>query len=221
MIPHLIDGLGWKTIIALNNLEDVPATYTLTFIGEDGTPQTYATNFGNVSTITGSLAAHGSVTIETAGVKAELTQGWANLDTVDTAAVGGTVVFRRVAGGQPNYEASEPIDGGLYKRYAMPFDHMDGSSTGIAIVNPITFGSATIQFIFRDESGVQLFVDTFMLPAMNHVAITFTQRYPQLAGKRGSFEVSASTLWINVLAVHTFPTGSFTTIVPLVSGKWF
>jgi hypothetical protein len=120
---------------------------------------------------------------------------------------------------QPNYEASEALDTGLGNRFAMPFDHLNGAATGFAMVNQTAFTSSAIALVFRDENGVQLLTDSFPLAALGHTAFTLTQKYPQLIGKRGTFEVSASGVYINVLAMH-FLNGSFTTITPLQSWRW-
>jgi len=199
------------------NLDNTAASFTLRFYADDGTPAVFPTTSGTSSTITGTVAAHGASTIETSGTAVPLTQGWAYLDTPGT--IGGTAIFRRVLSGQPNYESSEALDSSLGSRFAMPFDHLNGAATGFAIVNQTASTSGTISLIFRDENGVQLLTDSFALAGLGHTAFTLTQKYPQLVGKRGTFEVSTSGVYINVLAMH-FLNGSFTAITPLASWQW-
>jgi len=217
VIAQVADGDGWKTVITVVNLDDTAASFTLKFYGDDGMPVVFATTTGTGNSISGSIAPRGLSTIETSGTAVALTQGWAYLDT--PATVGGTAIFRRVLAGQPNYEASEALDAGLGSRVAMPFDHLNGAATGFAIVNQTAFTPGTVSVIFRDENGAQLLTDSFPLPALGHAAFTLTQKYPQLIGKRGTFEVSANGVYINVLALH-FLNGSFTTITPLQSWRW-
>ncbi|MDP9112079.1 MAG: hypothetical protein M3O20_00195 [Acidobacteriota bacterium] len=217
VIPHVVDGDGWKTIFTVVNLDTSAASFTLRFYADDGTPLAFPTSSSNSPTITGTLAARGSMTIETSGTAVPLTQGWAYLDTPGT--IGGTAIFRRVISGQPNYESSEALDTSLGSHYEMPFDHRSGAATGFAIVNQTAGTSGVISLVFRDEGGTPLFSDSFTLLGLRHSAFTLTQKYPQLIGLRGTFEVSTSGVYINLLALH-FLNGSFTAITPLASWEW-
>ena len=218
VIPHVVDGDGWKTIFTLVNLGNTPASFTLQFYADDGTPVGFPTASGTSPTITGTLAGGGATTIETSGTAVPLTQGWASLDA--PGLIGGTAVFRRIIPGQPNFESSEPVDFDTRSHFAMPFDHLNGAATGFAIVNQTAGTSGTITMIFRDESGAPLLPpQTFTLVGLGHTAFTLTQQYPALVGKRGTFEVSTSGVYINLLAMH-FLNGSFTAITPLASWQW-
>jgi len=217
VIPHVVDGDGWKTIFTLVNLDSSAVSFTLRFYADNGTPVAFPTTSGTSSTITGTLAARGSMTIETSGTAVPLTEGWAYLDTPRT--IGGTAIFRRVISGQPNYESSEALDTGLGSHFEMPFDHLNGAATGFAIVNQTAGTSGVISLVFRDESGNQVLTDSFTLVGLGHNAFTLTQKYPQLIGLRGTFEVSTTGVYINLLALH-FLNGSFTSITPLASWLW-
>jgi hypothetical protein len=217
VVPHVVDGDGWKTIFTVVNLDSNAASFTLRFYADDGTPVAFPTTLGTSSTITGTLAARGAMTIETSGTAVPLAEGWAYLDTPGT--IGGTAIFRRVITGQPNYESSEALDTGLGSHFEMPFDHLNGAATGFAIVNQTAGTSGVISLVFRDESGNQVLTDSFTLVGLGHNAFTLTQKYPQLAGLRGTFEVSTSGVYINLLAMH-FLNGSFTAITPLASWQW-
>jgi len=216
VIAQLVDGDGWKTLITLVNLDNSTATYTLRFYADNGSALAVATSLGTVSSFTGALPPLGSQLIETAGLQGPLTQGWALVETSGT--IGGTAVFRRVAAGQPSYEASEPIDTHQDNRFAFPFDHVT-DATGLAIVNPQ--GSAVSIFItFRDEFGNAFASDNFLIPPLAHIAVTLTSNYPQTIGRRGSFEISTGGLWVNVLGLRFGPSGVFSSVTPLVSWKW-
>lgn len=217
VIPHVVDGDGWKTIFTLSNLDTAPASFTLRFYADDGTPVMFPTASGTSSTITGTLPAGGATTIETSGTAVPLTQGWAALDA--PGIIGGTAIFRRIVSGQPNFESSEALDTDTRSRYAMPFDHLNGAATGFAMVNQTAATSSTISLVFRDETGTPLLTDSFTLVGLGHTAFTLTQKYPALIGKRGTFEVSTSGVYINLLAMH-FLNGSFTAITPLASWQW-
>ncbi len=217
VVPHVVDGDGWKTIFTVVNLDTTAASFTLRFYADDGTPVAFPTTSGTSSTITGTLAPRGAMTVETSGTAVPLTEGWAYLDT--PSLIGGTAIFRRVIAGQPNYESSEALDTGTGSHFEMPFDHLNGAATGFAIVNQTAGTSGVISLVFRDETGTSLLTDSFTLVGLGHNAFTLTQKYPQLVGKRGTFEVSTSGVYINLLAMH-FLNGSFTAITPLASWQW-
>ena len=217
VVPHVVDGDGWKTIFTVVNLDSSAASFTLRFYADNGTPVVFPTTLGTSSAITGTVPARGAMTIETSGTAVPLTQGWAYLDTPST--VGGTAIFRRVIAGQPNFEASEALDTGLGSHFEMPFDHLNGAATGFAIVNQTAGTSGVISLVFRDESGNQVLTDSFTLVGLGHNAFTLTQKYPKLIGLRGTFEISTSGVYINLLALH-FLNGSFTAITPLASWQW-
>lgn len=132
-----------------------------------------------------------------------------------TASIGGTVYFQRVTLGQPNYEASEPIDTELQNYFRLPFDHTNGNATGFA--NPFSYTSITIFVTFRDVNGNQILLDSFSLSPFQHAAFTLTQRYPQTIGLSGTVDVSTTALWLNVIGLHFGPSGVFSTIIPLSS----
>lgn len=217
-IPYLLDGDGWKTVITVVNLEDTAATFSLRFYTPTGALTEYPTNLGSTNTITQTLPARGSVTIETLGTNTALSQGWAYLDT--TFIVGGTAIFRKTVPGLPPLESSEPLSATIYNRMAFAFDNTGGGGTGLAVVNSIMDTTATVFLVFRAEDGTQFFVDSFALPPLNSTSFTVADRYPQTAGKRGTFELATSAFWITGLAVHVTPSGSFTAITPLVSIDW-
>lgn len=217
VIAQLVDGDGWKTIITLVNLNDSSVQYTVRFRGDNGSALSLTTTLGTGSSFPGTLPPRGSAVIETAGLQPALSQGWAYVETTSTNIIGGTAVFRRVALGQPNYEASEPIDTQINNRFVFPFDHIT-DATGVAIVNVL--GSATMSITFRDEGGVPFLTDSFQVPPQGHVAYTFTTRYPQTVGRRGTFEISSSSVWASVLGLRFSPSGVFSSVTPLVSITW-
>lgn len=82
VVAHVVDGDGWQTTVQLNNIDAAPSQYKLSFFAEDGTPQTLQTTFGTGTYVWGTIPAHGSVSISTAGTKVALSQGWALMETI-------------------------------------------------------------------------------------------------------------------------------------------
>jgi len=214
-VAQVADGDGWRTTITIVNLDPTIAPYTLTFYADNGSLLSLTTSLGTSATFSGSIPPNGSVTIATAGLQTALSQGWAALGT--SARIGGTVYFQRVALGQPNYEASEPIDTELQNHFRLPFDHTNGNVTGFAVLNPFSYTSINVFVTFRDQNGNQVLLDSFSLSPFQHAAFTLTQRYPQTIGLRGTVDVSTSALWLNVIGLHFGPSGVFSTIIPLSS----
>jgi hypothetical protein len=170
VIPQFVDGASWKTIVTLVNLDTTPTVYTLKFYADDGTSMVIQTTAGTGSTIAGTLPVGGSQVIETAGSKSALSQGWTLLQSSNTA--GGSAIFRQSVPGRPDFEASLPIITYVNaSRYVLPFDQIN-STTGVALVNPLSYTSATVYVTFRDENGTQFLVDRLSLGDLQHTAFS-------------------------------------------------
>jgi hypothetical protein len=228
VISQLVDGAGWKTSISLNNIDPTPGQYKLSFFSDSGLPLSLQTNFGTGTFVNGTIPARGSVTIETAGTKATLSQGWAKMETIflvpgsstiaPGATIAGTVLYLRPPTVPGPTEVSEPLDFSLESQWVLPFDHTNGYSSGVALVNQLTFSDLSVFVTFFDESGSQIALDSFTLLRSQHVAFTLTQNYPQTIGRRGTVRIQTSGIAINVLGFHVSPTGVFTSTSPT---SWF
>ncbi len=224
VISHVVDGDGWQTSVSLNNIDAFPAQYKLSFFGDDGLPLSLQTNFGTGPIIYGTVPARGSVTIQTAGTKVALSQGWALMDTIFVipgtfniapgATIAGTVLFYRPPSAPRPTEASEPLDFSIQGKWVLPFDHLNGYSSGIALVNHLTYQDASVFITLFDEAGNQIGLDSFTLLRGQHMAFTLTQKYPATAGKRGTLKVDTSALSINVLGLRFNPNGTISATSP-------
>ena len=230
VISHIVDGDGWKTSVSLNNIDAGPSQYKLSFFAENGTPMSLQTNLGTGTFISGTIPARGTVVIATAGTKVALSQGWAKMETIflgpgpgfvfaTGANVAGTVLFLRPPSVSRPIEVSEPLDFSLGQKWVLPFDHLNGYSSGVALVNQVTFQDISVFVSFFDESGSQIgSVDAFTLLRGNHLSFTVTDRYPLTVGKRGTIKIESSSVPLNVLGFRVSPTGFFTSISPT---SWF
>jgi hypothetical protein len=212
VIAQVVDGSSWKTIITLVNLDTDITTYTILFYADDGSPMVLATTAGTGAVISGTLQVGGSTVIETPGTKANLSQGWAYVRTSNTT--GGNAIFRQSIPGRPDFEASMPIV--IYVEdndYILPFDNIT-SSTGVAVVNPLSYTTITIFVSFRDEQGKQFYVDSFTLGPLQHAAFSLSDRFPQSVGRRGVVELATPGLTMNMLGLRA-GAASFTSVLPL------
>jgi hypothetical protein len=155
VITHVVDGDGWQTSVSLNNIDAAPSQYKLSFFTETGTPLSLQTNLGTGTSVSGTIPARGRVTITTAGTNPTLTQGWAKMDTIfllpgpgfviaPGATIAGTVLFLRPPTVSRPIEVSEPLDFSIGQKWVLPFDHLNGYSSGVALVNPVTYQDISI-----------------------------------------------------------------------------
>ncbi len=227
IFSQVVDGYIWHwiTTMTLVNLGTNPANFTLYFYDDNGLPLALTTNLGQASIYTGTIPAGGSMIIETPGTSPSLVQGWGLLKPDAGAVISGSAVFHETVANLPDLEASVPGDGGSTHRVAFPFDHIAAAS-GVALVNPGSLSAITVSVVFRDESGVQFFQDSFQMLPLTHQAITMTQKYPQTVGHRGTMEISTAGFFpFNVLGLRFVPDPrfialSFTSITPVASSSW-
>jgi hypothetical protein len=208
----VVDGGTWKTILTLVNVDTTVGAYVIKFYADNGSPMTLPTTSGTANTIAGTLPVNGSVVIETAGTAGVLSQGWALVTT--TSDITGNAIFRQTVPGRPDFEASMPLI--VYVEgndYVLPFDHIT-ASTGVAIVNPLSFTTITVSVTFRDEQGNQFFADSFTLTPLAHTAFSLAQRYPQSQGRRGVVELITTSSTMSVLGLR-FGAAAFTSILPI------
>jgi hypothetical protein len=224
VISQVADGDGWQTLISLNNIDAAPSLYKLSFFDDTGAPLSLQTNILTGPVIYGAIPAHGSVTIQTAGTQVALAQGWALMETIFVeqftsaiapgATTAGTVIFRRPPTVPRPSEASEPLDFSSKSQWVLPFDHTNGYTSGIALVNPSTSQDISVFLTFFDTSGATLLTDSFTLAHTQHSAITLTQKYPQVIGRFGTLKITTSGPPVNVLGFHVSSTGVFTSTSP-------
>jgi hypothetical protein len=134
------------------------------------------------------------------------------------ATVVGTVLFYRPPAVSRPTEASEPLDFSLDGKWILPFDHLSGYSSGIAILNHLTFQDTTVFVTLYDELGNQIGLDSFTLLRGQHMAFTLTQRYPQTLNRRGTLRIETSAISINVLGLRFNPNGTISSTSPT---SWF
>ena len=96
---------------------------------------------------------------------------------------------------------------------SMPFDNVT-STTGVALVNPLSYTSITVFLTFMDEQGNQFLLGRFDLGPLAHTAFSLAERFPQCAGRRGVVELSTNAITMSVPGLR-FGSQAFTSILPL------
>ena len=228
VITQLVDGDGWQTWMTLSNLDSTPSQFIVFFFKEDGSPLPLTTNeaiTGNGSFTFGTIPPNGSITIKTPGTSPTLTQGWAKMQTVFNvpgggvapgATIAGSALFLRPQGDVRPTETVEPLDFSQAPRWAFPFDHTNGYTTGLALVNQST-QAASVTMTFYDQNGtVLLAVPPFNMAIGQHLTsvLTTAPAYSAVIGKQGTVVIQTNAPSINVLAARTSPAGDISGISP-------
>lgn len=213
--PHFADGAGWKTSLIAINRGQVTATAHVFFFADDGRRLTVPVVGVPVSpNYLAVLVPFETATLETIGNGSALTSGWIQIDTDDDISF--TAIVRQRVAGRPDNEAAA-FSRTPSPHLIAPFDNRSGFNTAIALTNPNGALPLNLTLIFRDESGKVITASSFLLDARNHTAFSMVDRFPVLAGKLGSIEITGSTatgqlLGFIALGLRFNSEGSFTSL---------
>jgi hypothetical protein len=76
IVPRVVDGGGWDSVITLINTDAVPAAYTLKFWQQDGTPMSISLDgVGTVSSYSDEIPIGGRRTLKTSGLSSAICAG--------------------------------------------------------------------------------------------------------------------------------------------------
>lgn len=222
VVPHVVDGTlsggTWTTSIIIANLGSTPAAYRINFYGNGGNAQAFPiVGRGSGVTFTGNVPVNGSTILTTAGsTSSPLVQGWAQLDDNNSSAdLGIMAIFRQRVAGRADYEASVPASTPLDYYSLIPFDNMLDKGqqyvSGFAILNPQAAADSLIPIDFYDEAGARLGGETLLLGPRKKIVFVATDRWPVLAGKRGTIQFAGGAYGLSMLGFRFGPE-AFTTL---------
>ncbi|HZL50630.1 MAG TPA: hypothetical protein VFC37_06735 [Terracidiphilus sp.] len=226
---QIVYGGSWQTTFTLINLNSItPATVTLSFFGDNGSPlNAPVQGFGVTSAYTFAIPAGGAQNVVLSSSDQATTQGWASM-----SATGGTVrgqgSFRVLLPKGGISEAAVPLTlpGSALcivpfpqsnPVILIPFDNTAGQYvTSLALANATNSTQAYV-IEFDDQLNNPLVADTLPLTPMQHMAFVSTDRYPALAGKKGILRIHADPANLAVLGLlsNLTSTGAITTIIPV------
>lgn len=207
ILPQVVDGGGWQSVIVLTNTTANPASATLSFNMDTkgGATQPWTPPFLEASSTAGLVLAGGSsMFLHTPGTSALLSQGWAQLDA--DAGIVGYVIFSQL--GSPEQDATAPAVAAS-NDILVPYDDSNGFATQIAIVNPMSTPQ-DISVGFRTTSGAIAMGTVPAVPPQGHMAFALAQQFPVIAGHVGLAEFSSATGTLSLIALRSNPTKSFT-----------
>ena len=204
-IAHVADGDNFRTTIILTNSATVAASYNLTIFNAQGQTQTFGLDAS--SSLSGTVEAGTTRTINTTGLGSVTNFGWAQL--VAPPSVSGIAVFRQTNPGQNEQQASIPITQTNLSHFFLPFDNAS-NTTSIALANPDPASTATINVTFRHTDGSSSTGQMTLAPR-NYTAQALAQLFPQTSGSAGVAEFVSNTP-IAVVELRFNPTLAFTSL---------
>jgi len=202
-------GGGWTSILYFDNTGPASVTFTVNFIGDNGSPMTVPAVGGTSTSVT---IPAGGVAVITAPNSGSLTQGYATFAL--PPGVGGYGVFRQVGGGAslPGQEAVSPFSSSVATMGTFAFDNVNGLVTTYAIANP-SGSTANITVTATDTNGGSLGTGTITLAphAKAEGVLSGITGLSGASGKQGRVVFSATSGSVAVLGIR-FEAGAFTSI---------
>jgi hypothetical protein len=212
-IPQVADGSGWKTTIVLVNTDSDPAPFTLTFRSADGSPVAIPLlGIGAVTDYADVIPIGGIRTIETRGLANNLVQGWG--EVIAGKSINGTAIFRQHTPGTVDTEGAVPLKSSSGKHFLVPFDNTQGFITAIAMLNPDSSQTATVNISFRDENGAPITAGSIVLKPGTRQAFVLPSQFSGLANERGIAEFT-SAVEISALGLRASPRYTLASIEPI------
>jgi hypothetical protein len=152
-------GGGWYSAIYFSNGSLNQVTFTVNFIGDNGSPLSVPFLGGNTaSSVTITLAAGGSTVLEAPNVGTTVNQGYVSVFL--PVGVTGYGVFRQSVPGAADQEAVVPLVYPNVTTLTMVYDETN-STTAVAIVNP---GNAATSITITVEDATGNVIGTTVSP---------------------------------------------------------
>ncbi len=213
-IPHIVDGMDFRTEIKLVNHSASTARVSLRFrrnLGNDATEDWNLLLDGRSASDPIDIPPGGSVTVRTGGMSAGTQIGWA--EVVTTSWVSGYAVFRQRVAGRPDQEATVPLNIGSWARLVLPFDNSGPFTTSVAIANVSPISAGQFNLLLRDEKGdriAQVFLP--QLPVEGHRAFTLEEIVSGLKGRRGTVEFYSTSGDMSIVGLRFVDSGAVTSL---------
>jgi large repetitive protein len=210
-IAQIVDGGGWTTLFAIQNLDATSINYSFNFWADNGTAWPIPILNGQPGVVVGTLAPGSIAYVQTQGSAASATQGWAEI--ASSGHVGVEAIFKYSPSASLNSQGTFdalPSSSSVY----LPFDNTAGYTTGIAVANANATQSLQVTLTITTDTG-SASSQALNLAPHSHTAFVMSTQYPGTAGTRGSIRFTASTPDIAVSGFRYTPSLSFTSLDPL------
>jgi hypothetical protein len=209
ILAQFVSGGGWYSALYFTNTGGSTVSFTVNFIGDDGTPLIVPV-VGSSSTVV-NIAPYGTAAIQTANV-GSVSQGYASVSL--PVGVVGYGVFHLSNQGVPDQEAVVPLASASSTISTLTWDDTN-FVTSVGIVNPSNVPT-TVSILLRDSGGNTIGTSSVSLPAKNKTAVVL-RNLPGLSamvGNRGSAVFTVTTGNVAVLGLR-FIGSAFTSIPPV------
>ena len=212
VVPQFVTGGGWSSVLTLINMEDTPVSVPIKFYDGDGQPwKVPLVGRLAVSSLTVTVQPKATVSLETPST-GPLEQGWVYLDLPCCPDLSGMAVFKQVVPGRPDFEAVVPLVSSYDDRTWLLFDNTNSFASGVAIVNPRDWSSATVTIHIRDENGQRILLDQITVGPLKKQVFDLATRFQESKNRKGSIEFTASPGYISILGLRFNPGGAFTSV---------
>ncbi|HYK90448.1 MAG TPA: choice-of-anchor tandem repeat NxxGxxAF-containing protein [Acidobacteriota bacterium] len=174
-LPQVANGTSdsgsWRTTSILANHSTSPATASVSYWSDDGTPLSLTIQGQTSSQFTYTIPPEGSLRVQTDGAGSQKT-GWALVQS-DQALSGIALYAFFDSGGNFVDEAGAPfsLDFGSMSIFA---ENQGNTYTGLALANPNSTG-ATVTLTLKDSQSAVVATTQFNLAANGHVAKYLTE----------------------------------------------
>ena len=207
VMGQFVFGAGYSTYLYFSNAGPAAASFTVNFIGDNGSPLTVPSLNGSSTTV--EVPAGGTAIVSAPNNGSALNQGYATFNL--PPGVSGYGVFRLQGTGIS--EGTSAYGPSLATSATMVFDQTGGLVDGIAVANP-TGSSETVTVKATDNNGNLLGNGTITLAAHNHTAVPLSSisGLSGLTGTSGQLTFSVTSGAISVLGLR-FNAGAFTSIL--------
>lgn len=213
-LPHFAVGGGFVTGFYVLNDSSLPASFTIRFYDDSGSPAVLPWNeFDTSATLSDTIAGNGANYYEAGTYQGALNSG----SGVITAGSSITIqaLLRRLGADGSYYEAAVPTTVG-FNEFQIPFDATifspTGSQlyTGFSIANLDTSNSANVTCTARDSMG-NLIANAVSVPVLNPLGHWANASFPGLTGLRGTIDCSSNTK-IGSIAIRAIGTNAISSL---------
>jgi hypothetical protein len=215
--PQVAVGAGWRTTVFLSNATAGPASGTITFTANDGSPfftnwlDENGTNLTNGSNVISFSLASGESRKFVSVDDHPLVAGYAMVSA--NASVLGTAMFSLLdGGGNIQAEAGVPMAIPLGKQ-AVFVDTTSGFRTGVAIANPNS-GDLEVHFELLTDTGQLLTSTIKTLGGFQHISLFTDELFPGQGPMVGRLQYWCTNPMVSV-ALRFSPSVQFTTMPPI------
>lgn len=201
--------------MTLTNLGGAPVNAQISFFANDGSALSIPLSFpgsNTASTLNSTanltIAAYGSVVIQTASPASTLIVGWA--DVTAPALLEGYAVFSSAATGSIS-AGTVLLDARLNTSFVLPYDNTNGSRTGVAIAN-LSPNPTGVTAVLLDQNGTQIASTQIALQLLGQTAFFVNDIFPQAVNGRGLITFQSRSSFVTGLGLLFYPGGSFTSL---------